>query len=127
MVTIVSTIEHVGLRAYGESCYDLDGDMDAILEIRRVLNDKGKLLLITPFGGIYTVNHGVGSGGSWRIYDEERLERLLTTFKIEESEYYIFRKRWIRVSKNLAKTVRQGLVCIVALPKITSAANVELV
>lgn len=53
LVFCVSTLEHIGLdnRAWGiRESEDMQGDLNALREIRRVMRDGGRLLVTVPFG-----------------------------------------------------------------------------
>lgn len=87
-VISLSTIEHIGLGAYGDSRSDLLAT--ALSEIRRVLKPNGKLLITAPFGrSTVTELH--------RIFDSESLREVLTGWEIETLEFgrKIDGKTWI--------------------------------
>jgi hypothetical protein len=44
------TIEHIGLGRYGDKL-DINGDLKAISELKRVLARQGSLLLVVPIAG----------------------------------------------------------------------------
>ena len=48
-LSCMHTIEHIGLGRYGDEL-DVDGDLKAIKEIKRVLKSGGQLLFVTPVG-----------------------------------------------------------------------------
>ncbi len=80
LVTIISTLEHVGLGRYGDFP-DKDGDIKTMEEIKRILKVGGHCVLTIPYGYptvIYNSN---------RIYDDGRLEKLLHGFQIIYKEY----------------------------------------
>ncbi len=82
-ITSISTIEHIGLNAYGGKNI-LDGDKRAVKEIHRVLKPSGKFILTIPFGK-KKINRGVE-----RIYDYASIQDLLNPyFKIVKEVYYI--------------------------------------
>ena len=67
---LISTIEHVGLRAYGERAYGSTehgegADLELINRVRELLAPDGILVLTTPYG------QRVDTTELERIYDEE--------------------------------------------------------
>jgi SAM-dependent methyltransferase len=50
-ILVVSTIEHIGLSAYGQLTLDDKGDVKAIKELYRILRPKGIMILTTPYIG----------------------------------------------------------------------------
>jgi len=91
IVLAVSTIEHVGLGRYGDPV-DIEGDKNAIKEIRRIMSNEGVLLMTAPFGKrCVSKLH--------RVYDHEALFTLLKDFKIESIEYFLRTDRfWVKSS-----------------------------
>ena len=77
-VISLSTIEHIGLGAYGDSRSDLLAT--ALSEIRRLLKPRGKFLITAPFGrSTITELH--------RVFDSEGLREVLAGFEIETLEF----------------------------------------
>lgn len=74
IVIALSTIEHVGLGRYGER-KDIKGDMKAVKEILRILKPGGQFLITLPFGGAVKTDW-------FRVYNMEKIRKLLTGFKI---------------------------------------------
>ena len=80
VVTIISTIEHVGLGRWGDPL-DVDGDIKTMHEARRILKPDGFLVLTIPYGFptvVYNLN---------RIYDAGRLQKLCEGFQFVLKEY----------------------------------------
>ncbi len=48
-ISCMHTIEHIGLGRYGDEL-DVEGDLKAINELKRVLSKNGSLLFVTPVG-----------------------------------------------------------------------------
>lgn len=82
-VIAVSTIEHIGLGAYGDPVQE-GADSKAIKEIHRVLKPGGRLILTTPYCAEYRL--APWRGGQERYYDETTLQRLLGSFEIIKKE-----------------------------------------
>jgi SAM-dependent methyltransferase len=74
----LSTIEHIGLGAYGDSKSDLLST--AIAQIHRLLKPNGKFFMTAPYG-ISTVTE------LHRVFDSESLRTLLSAFEIEKLEF----------------------------------------
>jgi len=125
---VVSTIEHVGLSAYGQANVCEDGDLVAMVEIARVLKSKGLVFLTTPFVGA-----GV-SAGSWfeRQYDPVRLRKLMSSFDIVREDYYLpvymggrgsGRYGWTKSRREAADEAKidgrfkHGLACVVLMKR----------
>lgn len=85
MITCISTLEHVGLSAYGDPEYD-KGDFKAMQEFRRVLKDDGVLVITVPFGGEYKLIKWKNT--KERIYDCNTLHNLFKDWKVVKAEYY---------------------------------------
>jgi len=116
-VIIVSTIEHVGLRAYGQLDLDDEGDLRAIKEVGRILKKGGKVILTVPYVGraSFTVSEFE------RRYNRTRLNKLIQGFTIIREDYfYPFMTDeggiWVRVDRNLADKIvftKPGVACLV--------------
>lgn len=80
----VSTIEHIGIGAYGETQRDDNGDKHAVGEMAGVLKPGGTMLITVPFSANYTVKPHM------RTYDYKRLKWVfdLPNLKIEEIEFW---------------------------------------
>jgi len=121
LVVCVSTIEHIGLGAYGDPQYE-NGDKLAMKEFSRILKEGGTLLLTTPFSGKYKVLPWMNSYE--RIYDYGRLKSLFKGWKTLLEEYYIPKKakRWVKASRKEAEKMheaysRSNLVCLMLKKK----------
>lgn len=81
VITCVSTIEHVGLGAYGDR-EDVDGDIKGMAMLRKYLKPRGRMILSVPFGkpAILYPYH--------RIYDKSRLSRLTSGFRILDKKFF---------------------------------------
>ncbi len=96
VVTLVSTLEHIGLGFYDDPVYP-DGDFKTIKEIERILKRGGFLILTTPFSNSYLK--------SWqRIYDHERLEKLTEGFNLVKETFFAKKgRRWISANRKEAE------------------------
>jgi len=111
----VSSIEHVGLNAYGENFMDEeDGDYKTVLEIRRIFKTGGKFIMTIPFGKR-------GKSLTQRFYDKKALFNLLNGFKIEKVDCFIGlgRKRWTSANIDEAEKIdsvstgfNQAVACV---------------
>ena len=116
-IIIISTIEHVGLDAYGQTVKDTMGDIIAMRELRRILKPGGYLFLTTPY---------VGSGplrvtSFERNYNRSRLDELISGFGVVREDYFYplkvnRRLVYVRVSRGLADKLpysHAGVACLV--------------
>jgi len=79
-ITIISTIEHVGLEGYENKVINLNADLDAIKEIKRILKPTGTLYLTTPFGKNII---------KWfRTYTPTSLKKLLEEFNVIKKQFF---------------------------------------
>lgn len=79
--TCISTLEHIGLGRYGDP-KEINGDYNALDAIYGVLKPGGVLILSVPFG------HAGIAYDAHRVYDNERLNRMLDRFDIEEYMFH---------------------------------------
>jgi 2-polyprenyl-3-methyl-5-hydroxy-6-metoxy-1,4-benzoquinol methylase len=121
LVVCVSTIEHIGLGAYGDPQYE-NGDKLAMKEFGRILKEGGTLLLTTPFSGKYKVLPLMGSYE--RIYDYGQLKSLFEGWETLLEEYYIPKKakHWVEASRKQAEKryeaySRSNLSCLILKKK----------
>lgn len=80
----ISTIEHIGIGSYKDPLNE-DGDILVINQIKRVLKKNGLFVLTIPFGPPQVNSH-------CRIYDKDRVDKLLMDFYIKEIRYFLFEK-----------------------------------
>ena len=117
VITCVSTIEHIGLGAYGDPKYDGGGE-SAMEELKRILKKDGRLILTTPFAGEYKV---LPWGDAYeRIYNYVKIRALFKGWKILREEYCIPKKakHWIKATREEAEKIydackRSNLSCFV--------------
>jgi 2-polyprenyl-3-methyl-5-hydroxy-6-metoxy-1,4-benzoquinol methylase len=76
-IVCLSTIEHVGLGAYGEDAKDGRADIAAMKRMRELVKPGGLLVLTTRFGT-------AGEDEFQRTYDRAGLEELLEGWKVDE-------------------------------------------
>ena len=111
----ISTIEHVGLGAYGEPAYGSrdhgEGADAAFLDrVRELLSPEGLLILTVPYGtrGITELE---------RIYDEESLNNLLADWEVHERQIVARRDPLIWEVDEKVVTGARGVVMLIASPK----------
>jgi SAM-dependent methyltransferase len=76
-LSCMHTIEHIGLGRYGDPI-DPNGDLQAILELKRVLAKDGSLLFVTPIGQPKI------EFNAHRIYSYEMIMEMFEGFKLME-------------------------------------------
>jgi len=120
LVVMVSTIEHIGFGCYGDPVI-ADGDSVAIQQVYRVLKERGRLILTTPF----TAQHRIYNSFE-RWYDMDRLTQLLGSFRIVALEFWLpvlwFRGRCLKWTQTTLDQARQAeavygyhaTICVVA-------------
>jgi len=77
-LSCMHVVEHIGLGRYGDSL-DPDGDLKAIAELKRVVQNNGVLLFVVPIGKgskIYFNAH--------RVYTYQQIVSYFTGFHIEQ-------------------------------------------
>ncbi len=79
-VIAVSTLEHIGLNAYGKR-REMTTDYSVVQKVRNVLKPGGQFVMTVPFG--------IKGQTEWyRVYDRESMSALLANFDMERVEYY---------------------------------------
>jgi len=82
-VCAVSVLEHIGLSGrYGISTQDPEGDVKALMEMKRILHGGGRLLVTLPYGKEKrqtTLN---------RVYNRDSLEELFSGWEIKDKVFY---------------------------------------
>ena len=81
VVTCVSTIEHIGVGYYNDPKEIISADIKGMTEIKRVLKQKGVLILTVPFGKALVNNQQ-------RVYDKKGLDALLNGFLVKEIKFF---------------------------------------
>jgi len=98
VIISISTIEHIGLDGYGTEIKDNDGDFVAMKRLKEALKPGGRFLITVPYAGKF----GYTSVFT-RIYDEDRINKLIEGYKVSEKEYFIYqRRKWVKVSREKA-------------------------
>jgi 2-polyprenyl-3-methyl-5-hydroxy-6-metoxy-1,4-benzoquinol methylase len=111
---VISTVEHVGLGAYGESAYGEHApgegaDREFLQRIRAVLSDDGFLALTTPYGRRAVSDFE-------RVYDADALAALMEGWNIVERRE-VFRRDDVTWTADADAGERtQGVVLVVATP-----------
>lgn len=115
-VVAISAIEHTGLAAYGDLPRDR-ADHRIVAEFRRVLRDRGRLLLTVPYGQ-------PGQTSWYRVYDRGSLAALLAPFTITRIDYYagVGRTAWHPVAEAEVAGIdsvraghTHGVACVLAV------------
>ena len=114
-VIAVSTVEHIGLGAYGDPIHD-NADILAVREIHRILKPDGRLIVTTPFAREYRLVKFMG--GYERYYDTKAIQGLFEGFHIKAKEFFVGRRRfdWVSASEKEASS-----------PNLRYHANIALV
>ena len=111
----ISSIEHFGLKAYGNRDRDPDADSAAMQKIKDLLKPGGQLIFTAPFGQKGRLLEFE------RIYDTHEINYLLRGFKIVNDVYYeVYQNKRIQeISKSQAEKIKHainspisGTVCI---------------
>ncbi|MBZ5544193.1 MAG: class I SAM-dependent methyltransferase [Acidobacteriia bacterium] len=101
VVILLSTVEHIGLMAYGNTAKDPEGDLHALQAVHRILKPTGRLILTVPFGR--------RGGKDWyRVYDHQALRELLSRsgFSVETEDYWSKEGvRWIPTPWSAAEKI----------------------
>jgi 2-polyprenyl-3-methyl-5-hydroxy-6-metoxy-1,4-benzoquinol methylase len=88
VVIALSTIEHIGLGRYGDR-EDVEGDIKAVRQILGIIKPGGQLLITLPFGKAVKTNW-------FRVYNMEKIRKLLTGFKITNKYFFKEKNRsWV--------------------------------
>src|SRR2546422_3465677 len=101
-ITMVSTLEHVGVGFY-DSHQGSDDDFQVVEALRELLRPGGKMVLTVPFG--------IGEIGKLqRSYDSERLARIARGWTVEEKQFFAVASRgWEQTTELEASTVHSAL------------------
>jgi SAM-dependent methyltransferase len=126
-VVALSTVEHIGLHAYGNVDVDPQGDLHALRAIHRALKPSGRLILTVPFGQRGTAE--------WeRIYDHRALVVLLreSGFRIETEEYWIKQGdvQWVptpwKVAEQVDSVTKGAMAVAGVVARLVSAPSAPL-
>jgi SAM-dependent methyltransferase len=112
---LISTVEHVGLGAYGEGAYGnpdhgKGADLALLQRIKRLLAPDGFMVLTTPFGERAVTDLE-------RIYDEESLDELLSGWEILEQRMVVRRDSLIWEADEKLNPGERAVVMLAASPK----------
>lgn len=102
-IITLSTIEHVGMGAYGDP-HRRNGDLFAMKEMKRILKKNGMILLTTQYSQNYFE--------TWeRYYDNSSLERLVSIFDIEKKEFFVSLNPLLYMKVRESRC-EKGVVCL---------------
>ncbi|MBN1845698.1 MAG: DUF268 domain-containing protein [Sedimentisphaerales bacterium] len=109
-ISCISVIEHVGIVRYG-GAERVDGDLALCREMRRLCRPGGLVLLSAPYGrGHDPAKDGRPAG--FRIYDRDRLERLLDGFSRESVRFFVMNEGvWRQTDQQTADQVATSRPC----------------
>ncbi len=97
-VTLISTLEHIGILYRTEDTIDLDADVKTIRILSRKLTERGKILITIPVGKFKILKRCRLPEEEFpepvipwlKVYDREHINRLATgTLTIEKIDYFI--------------------------------------
>lgn len=77
-LSCMHVVEHIGLGRYGDNM-DYDGDLRAIVELKRVLAVGGSLLFVVPIGNKAKIQFN-----AHRIYTYEQIKEYFFDFELKE-------------------------------------------
>jgi hypothetical protein len=110
---LISTIEHVGLGAYGEPSGPKDADRATVARVGALLNDGGFMVLTTPYGR-------AAVDGLERVYDEDALSALLHGWTVVDRRTVLRRDDWTWIARDpeigAGKSGSQGVAMVIAVP-----------
>lgn len=114
-VFLISTIEHVGLGAYGQQPYGSsehgEGADAAFLDrVRGLLSPDGQMILTAPYGTRDVTELE-------RIYDEESMNKLLADWEVLDRQIVARRDPLIWEADDKVVTGARGVVMLIASPK----------
>jgi SAM-dependent methyltransferase len=111
---LISTIEHVGLGAYGERAYGnpehgAGADVALLERVRELLAPEGLMILTTPYGAREVTDLE-------RIYDEKSLNKLLTGWDVVERQVVARRDPFIWERDEKVVRGARGVMMVIARP-----------
>lgn len=77
-LSCMHTVEHIGLGRYGDP-FDIEGDLKAINELKRVLAPGGSLLFVVPIGGKAMIEFN-----AHRIYTPDLIKEYFKDLQLKE-------------------------------------------
>jgi len=115
-IVCISTIEHIGLMI-GEK-EDLNADRKALLKMRELLEEDGKILLTTQYSSEFWIARSPYKDFAGRYYDRSSLEKLIRGFHILKEDFFLGEsRRFVPVTqetldKKAGKPRPFGVVCL---------------
>ena len=103
-VSCISVVEHVGIERYGGKARP-DGDFALMNEIKRLTHPSGLVVISAPYG----CGHDPATNGpplGYRIYNRNRLQKLLEGFEVESLRFFVMEKGcWLEKDQTSADKV----------------------
>lgn len=104
-ISCMHTVEHIGLGRYGDPL-DVEGDLKAILELKRVCAVSGNLLFVVPIGKSRIMFN------AHRIYDPQHIINLFEGFTLVEFSAVLDDQSFIRnIDINIASEQNYACGC----------------
>ena len=104
-ISCISVIEHVGITRYGGQAI-ADGDFKLMAELNRLCGPAGVIMLSAPYGRGHEPA-GDGQPAGYRIYDRERLARLLEHCDVQSLRFFVMQEGcWVEREQRAADDVR---------------------
>jgi len=84
-IIFMSSLEHIGLKAYHNTWIDEGGDRQALIASRELLTDSGFMFVTIPYGNWRADKSRWGD--NWmRVYNDETLNYLLDGFEVARKD-----------------------------------------
>ncbi len=89
---VMNAVEHFGLQYYrADEPRDKHADIKAMTKVKELVRPGGQLIFSAKYGVPDTVS--VSGKPFTRVYDDKSLEVILSSFKVDTTEYYLITDR----------------------------------